>query len=172
MADMLNETIAPYKTVAEPVFELVEVDTNEYTLKLKNEITQAGTIFGPATVASQAEAEAGTANDKMMTPIRVLQSIAANTPTPDSPFTILTSQTIPSTGWGASSSDYAYELSFAITGLLTTDIVKVYLDKDSQDIAQAAELSSSNDSTSGYLVLYANNVPTESMTADIEVLHG
>ena len=67
---------------------MVWYDSSANILKMRNEADSAwitlatldqaaGTAAAPTTIASQAEAEAGTENTKTMTPLRVAESIAA-----------------------------------------------------------------------------------------------
>jgi len=65
--------------------------------------------------------------------------------------------------WIASSSEYTYEKSVAITGILSTDHININLDKNSQDTASDAELSPSADSYDGGVKMYCNTIPTANM---------
>ena len=69
MANFLNEILAAYKGEASAVFELTLIDTNEYTITLKNTISQAGTPYALSNIATAAETLAGTANDHLVTPL-------------------------------------------------------------------------------------------------------
>jgi len=68
--------------------------------------------------------------------------------------------TIPITGWVANSGDYTYKLDVAITGILSTDVVGIIIDNDSQDIASACQLCASIDSYDGGITIYSKSVPT------------
>lgn len=67
--------------------------------------------------------------------------------------------TITTTGWVANTGDYPLKLNLAVTGILTTDSVDVFINNDDQDVAQDAELSPNNDSYAGGITFYAKNTP-------------
>lgn len=67
--------------------------------------------------------------------------------------------TITTTGWVANTGDYPLKLDLAVTGILATDSVDVFINNDDQDVAQDAELSPNNDSYAGGITFYAKNTP-------------
>ena len=80
------------------------------------------------------------------------------------------SQTLPSASWSASATDYDLEKTVTVTGITATDICMVAIDKNSQDLAVAAELSASVDSGTNTLTFYATTAPTADITFDVAVI--
>ena len=80
------------------------------------------------------------------------------------------SGSIPTTGWSASATDYAYELDITISGVLATDFVEIFLDKDSQDIASDINLSPSVDEATDTITIYADKVPTSTLSYKYRVV--
>jgi len=81
-----------------------------------------------------------------------------------------TAQTLPSASWSASATDYDLEKTVTVTGITATDICMVAIDKNSQDLAVAAELSASVDSGTNTLTFYATTAPTADITFDVAVI--
>jgi hypothetical protein len=71
-----------YDTGTNTLYMRSEADDAWIALGTLNQSTNTFTPAGSLTLASQAEAEAGTDNTKVMTPLRVAQSIVANAPSP------------------------------------------------------------------------------------------
>lgn len=69
-----------YDTASNILYMRSEADDAWIALGTLNQSTNTFTPAGSLTLASQAEAEAGTDNTKVMTPLRVVQSIVENTP--------------------------------------------------------------------------------------------
>ena len=69
------------------------------------------------------------------------------------------SGTIPTTGWIASSTDYAYELTVPDINIVSTDILSIAIDKNDLDTAMDCELAPAVDSSTGAYTFYANSVP-------------
>jgi len=84
-------------------------------------------------------------------------------------WTIDTANTLPTSGWVASGSDYAYEYDFADTTVTEDDIVDVKIDKDSISDASACGLSPANDSYNGGFTFYANSAPSTAIIFDYVV---
>lgn len=80
------------------------------------------------------------------------------------------SGTIPTSGWDTVTGDYTKRYSYAITGVLSTDIVDIYLDKDSQDTALDAEICPTSESYNGGVYIYAKTVPTTSISFSYTIL--
>ena len=79
-------------------------------------------------------------------------------------FLIITStNTIPTTGWVSNTGDYAYKLDMAISGILSTDLVEVSIDKDSLDDAFSTQLCSTVESFTSGITFYAKTIPTVAM---------
>ena len=74
MAEFFDEIIDLYKGESEPVFELVPVDenANEYKLVLKNNISQAGTLYAKSNIATDVNINDVTSGDKIVTPKSLL----------------------------------------------------------------------------------------------------
>lgn len=81
-------------------------------------------------------------------------------------WTIDTANLLPTTGWDASSSTYAYEYNFADPTVTESDVVAVCVDKDSLAAAQACGLAPANDSYNGGFTFYANVAPSEAIIFD------
>lgn len=71
--------------------------------------------------------------------------------------------TITTTGWVTNTGDYGYKLDLAISGILATDYVDIFIDNDDLDTAQTASISPNNSSYDGGVTLYAKSVPTSAM---------
>ncbi|MZQ99481.1 MAG: hypothetical protein GT601_17580 [Acidaminobacter sp.] len=78
--------------------------------------------------------------------------------------------TITSTGWEAATGDYARKLVLTVSGITATDTVRITLDKDAHDIAQAAELCPTNESGTDTITFYAKTDPTAAMDFSYEVV--
>jgi len=81
-------------------------------------------------------------------------------------WTIDTTNTLPTTGWEASGSNYAYEYSFADTTVSDDDMVGVSVDKDSEADASECGLAPANDSYDGGFTFYANSAPSSPIIFD------
>ena len=81
-------------------------------------------------------------------------------------WTIDTANTLPTTGWVASSSNYDYEYDFADTMITENDFIDVAFDKDSQADVSACGLSASVDSYDGGFTFYANSAPSNPIIFD------
>jgi hypothetical protein len=81
-------------------------------------------------------------------------------------WTIDTGNTLPTTGWVASGSDYDYEYDFADTSITENDIVGIFIDKDSIVDAVTCGLAPANDSYDGGVILYASGAPSVAIVFD------
>jgi hypothetical protein len=80
--------------------------------------------------------------------------------------------TIPTTGWVANTGNYVYKLNYAISNITSSNVVNVIIDKDAMTVAQAAQISPSNDSYNGGITFYANYIPISSIVFSYVIIGG
>lgn len=85
-------------------------------------------------------------------------------------WTIDTANTLPTSGWAASGSDYDYEYDFVDTTITEDDIVFVSIDKDSIADALSCGLSSAADSYDGGITFYADSAPGTAIIFDYVIM--
>ena len=78
--------------------------------------------------------------------------------------------TIPTTGWIASTGDYAYKLNIALAGVTSADNVLVMIDKDALDDASDCGLSATNESYAGGFTVYAESIPATTIAYSYVVI--
>lgn len=103
-------------------------------------------------MATKAEAETGTNNTKLVTPIRVKEALKAHLPKGTA--------TIPVTGWTAHTGENALKLNLPISGVVVGDWVDLTVGEEFQKVAQDAEINGTVVEYNGGVILFANSVPS------------
>lgn len=71
--------------------------------------------------------------------------------------------TISTSGWVSNTGDYAYKTNVLINSATSNDIINIYIDKDSLDVANICELCATNESYDGGVTLYAKKIPSSNI---------